>query len=88
MKGHMENGSFKPHNDSSSKKMSAKTMNTSTSGGEEMKGLPKSFKGYDVMKRKTVTVTKDIHKIKFKNGRTALQGISPVSGNKITRIIA
>ena len=52
-----------------------------------MKGLPPSFKGYDVMKRKKVTVTEGIHKIKMRNGRTALQGKSPLSGNTITHII-
>ncbi|MCV0393716.1 MAG: hypothetical protein K5790_10580 [Nitrosopumilus sp.] len=86
MNGHREGKKFIPHNDSK-KSTSSKSINQSTTGGDEMKGLPKSFKGYDVMKRKKVTVTKGIHKITMKNGRTALQGTSPLSGNTITHII-
>jgi hypothetical protein len=85
--GHMEGKVFHPHNNSI-KKTDSKSINSSTSGGDEMKGLPKSFKGYDVMHRKKVTITKGIKKITFKNGRIALQGESPLSPNiTVTQII-
>lgn len=86
MKGHMGTKGFQPHV-AGKPGVKSKTVNTKTIGGSSLKGLPKSFKGYDVMDRKKVVVTQDIHKITMKNGRTALQGKSPSSGNTITHII-
>ena len=45
-----------------------------------------SFKGYDLKKRRNVTV-KNAKEVKLKNGRHALVGVSPLSGNKVYRII-
>ena len=67
--------------------VTSKKVSSKTTGGSEKKGLPKSFSGYDVMDRKKVVVTEGIKKITMRNGRTALQGKSPTSGNTITHII-
>ena len=86
VEGHKEKGVFHPHG--SKKGTSSKSVNGGTSGDSSMKGLPKSFQGYDVMKRRKVTVTKGIKRVTFKNGRSALQGKSPISGITITRIVS
>lgn len=88
MNGHSEGKKFIPHNNSK-KGISSGALKSRQVDNETMKGLPKSFKGYDVMARKKVTVTKDIHKIRMKNGRPALQGRSPIKPNNIiTHIVS
>lgn len=86
MKGHMGDKGFQPHT-AGKPGIKSKTVNKKSTGGSSLKGLPPSFTGYDVMKRRKVLVTEGIHKITMKNGRTALQGKSPASGNIITHII-
>lgn len=68
--------------------VASKKVSNKTTGGSELKGLPNSFTGYDVMNRRKVLVTEGIHKITMKNGRKALQGKSPLKGNiTITHIV-
>lgn len=89
MKGKTENGKFTPFKNQPRKGVTKKSVNSSSTGDESLKGLPKSFRGYDVMNRKKVKVTEGIKKIKFKNGRNALQGKSPIAPHiTVTHIVS